>query len=268
MPAAMLEYAREIESARRAACEAAARISAHAVPERAPVSAEKAPDHPVTHADLEANAAIEDELRRAFPKDYLLSEESADDPARHAAERVWIVDPLDGTKEFIARIPEYAVSIALVVAGEPRVGVVYSPPDRECFWAVAGAGAYLDDRRLTISACARLADSTLLSSRTEMRRGQVEVVRPRVRELRPVGSAALKLAWVAAGRGDVWLSMAPKSEWDVAAGDLLVREAGGVFVTGRGRPPTYNQRDVALAPPMAAGPPVLVDALRALALTP
>ncbi len=81
------------------------------------------------------------------------------------------------------------------------------------------------------------------------------------RELRPVGSVALKLAWIAAGRGDLWISAAPKSEWDVCAGDLLVREAGGRFVTLAEGSRAYNQEDVLLRPPMAAGSPVLVEAL-------
>jgi myo-inositol-1(or 4)-monophosphatase len=102
----------------------------------------------------------------------------------------------------------------------------------------------------------------MLSSRTEMKRGQVEAFRGLVKRVDPVGSVALKLALVAAGRADVWLSAAPKSEWDVCAGDLLVREAGGAFVEFARGARRYNQRDILLQPLMAAGPKHLVDELR------
>jgi myo-inositol-1(or 4)-monophosphatase len=262
------EFEREIAVARELAVQAGARIAEHAARDRS--SWDKADDHPVTQADLEANALIGAGLARAFPGDGLLSEETADSPERTRAERVWIVDPLDGTKEFIENVPEYAVSIALALAGQPVVGVVYQPLTRECFWAVRGAGAWLGERRLHVSARAQLADAVVLTSRTEMRRGQVERFRAAVGELRPIGSVAFKLALVAAARGDAWLSMAGKSEWDVCAGHLLVREAGGVFtnllLTGEER--DYNRSDVLLQPPMAAGPAPLVAALARLGKEP
>ena len=140
--------------------------------------------------------------------------------------------------------------------------MVYQPQTRECFWGAAGRGAWLGDRRLRISRAARLEDAVMLSSRTEMSRGQVDCYRDWFCEVRPVGSVALKLAYAAAARGDLWISMAPKSEWDVCAGDLLVREAGGVLVTLDAGERRYNQRDVLLQPVMAAGPAALVDELR------
>jgi myo-inositol-1(or 4)-monophosphatase len=254
-------FEREIEVARRAAATAAKVIAEFARGTRK--SWDKAEDSPVTQADLAANTAIVKELRDNFPSDLVLSEESVDAPERASAGRLWIVDPLDGTKEFIEGVPQYAVSIALTIDGEPVVGVVHNPMAQECFWGALGQGAYQDDRRLQISTCGALADCVMLSSRTEMRRGQVDAYKNRVKEIQPIGSVALKLAWIAAGRGDVWLSMAPKSEWDVCAGHLLVREAGGVFVTFDSGERRYNQSDILLQPPMAAGPVKLVDALRA-----
>ena len=170
-----------------------------------------------------------------------------------------MVDPLDGTKEFIEGVPQFAVSIALVLRGEPVVGVVAHPPSGECFWGAQGLGAFAGEQPLGISTTARLSDAVALVSRTEQRRGQLSRWSDWFRELRPVGSVALKLAWIAAGRGDLWLSAAPKSEWDVCAGDLLVREAGGRLVCSASGPRVYNQRDVLLEPPMLAGPPALVD---------
>jgi len=253
---------REVEVACRAAANAAAIIAEFSEGPRK--SWDKAEDSPVTKADLAANAAIVAELVTHFPKDGILSEESVDSPERRGAERLWIVDPLDGTKEFIEGVPQFAVSIALTIRGEPVVGVVYNPMTKECFHGARGMGAYLDGQRLSVSRCERLELALMLSSRTEMKRGQVDLYSPHVREIQPVGSVALKLAWVAAGRGDVWLSMAPKSEWDVCGGHLLVLEAGGCFETWDRGERRYNQQDILLSPPMAAGPAPLVAALRQL----
>lgn len=244
-------YEAELTAARRAADQAGAIIARHAGGERE--SWEKGEDSPVTQADLEANRAIEQILRDAFPEDAILSEETADSPERTGAERVWIIDPLDGTKEFIAGIPEYAVSIALCRGGEPVVGVVTQPMTGECFWAVQGGGAHVGDEPVKVLDPDTLESSAVLSSRTEMKRGQVDPYRDWFRELTPVGSVALKLALVAAGRADGWLSLAPKNEWDVCAGDLLVREAGGAFRTLADGVRVYNQKHTLLDSPMAAG---------------
>ncbi len=253
-----MDLGREADTARAAAAVAGERIARLAGRRRE--SVEKSADHPVTQADLAANRAIESVLHDAFPGDAILSEETRDSPERLRAERVWVVDPLDGTKEFIEGVPEFAVSIALVMHGEPVVGVVLQPTTQECFWGARGEGAWLGARRLRVSGATRLEDCRALSSRAELQRGQLERQAAWFREVVPVGSAALKLAFVAAARADLWLSVAPKSEWDVCAGDLLVREAGGVFATLEHGPRVYNQSDVLLAPPMAAGPAALVAA--------
>jgi myo-inositol-1(or 4)-monophosphatase len=245
-----------MQVAREAALAAGQIISRYAGGERE--SWEKGEDSPVTHADLEANRAILTLIRDAFPDDAILSEETRDSETRLGAERVWIVDPLDGTKEFIARIPEFAVSVALALRGEPVVGVVYQPLDGECFTASRGSGSRLNGERLRVSELTRLDECRVIASRTEISRSQLAPYEEWFREVRPVGSVALKLAWIAAGRGDLWISAAPKSEWDVCAGDVLVREAGGLFSTLERGIREYNQRNVLLQPPMVAGPAPLV----------
>jgi myo-inositol-1(or 4)-monophosphatase len=255
-----LAYESEVAAAREAADAAAKIIARRSQGSRE--SWDKAEDNPVTLADLEANRAIETTLRAAFPEDAILSEETRDSPARFGYERVWIIDPLDGTKEFVQGIPEFAVSIALALQGEPVVGVVQQPLTGECFWGARGEGAWLGGERVSVIPAAPLEQSKVLSSRTEMKRGQVDRYRDWFAEIQPVGSVALKLALVAAGRSHGWLSLAPKSEWDVCAGDLLVREAGGRFETWDRGVRTYNQENLLLNPPMAAGAPGWVAALR------
>ncbi len=253
-----MDLEREAAAARAAAEAAGAIIARHAAGARK--SWDKAEDNPVTHADLEANRAILAVLERSFPCDAILSEETRDSPERRRAERLWVIDPLDGTKEFVEGVPEFAVSIGLVIRGEPVVGVVQQPLTGELFWGVQGGGAWLGGTRLHVAATRRLEESRVLSSRTELGRGQLERQRGWFREVVPVGSAALKLACVAAARADLWFSVAPKSEWDVCAGDLLVREAGGLFLSLDAGPRSYNCEDVLLQPPLVAGAPALVEA--------
>jgi len=221
---------------------------------------DKGEDDPVSLADLEADRAIAKRLRDAFPDDAILSEESDSDDVRLASERVWIVDPLDGTKEFARRIPEFAVSIALVTDGQPVVGVAFNPVAEVCVWASRGDGTFRDGAPVRVSRCERLEDAVLVVSRSEIERGEIEPFAGWFAEVRPVGSIAWKLALIASGDGDFNVSVAPKNEWDVCAGDLLVREAGGVYADAAGAPRRYNQRDVGIRAGMSAGPAALVAA--------
>jgi myo-inositol-1(or 4)-monophosphatase len=261
------EFARERKVALATANKAAAVLMRHfAVPSE---SWEKSKDNPVTHADLESDRTICAHLRQEFPEDALLSEETAGKASRHVSRRTWIIDPMDGTKEFVARIPEFAVSIALAETGEPVVGVVLNPAAGVAVVASRGGGTWRAPwkdgetgpfARVAVSRCTRLSDAILIASRTEISRGAFEPYEKWFREVRPVGSIAWKLASVASGHGDLNLSLAPKSEWDVCAGDLLVREAGGVYVSFDGVRRTYNQPDPRIEQGMAAGSPALVEA--------
>lgn len=248
---------RELAIAREAAS-SAGEIIARYCKERNLHHWHKDDDSPVTEADLEANAAIERALRAAFPGDAILSEEAVDLGHSRGAERLWIIDPLDGTKELIAGIPEFAVSVGLAVAGEPVLGCVYQPLTHECYWAAKSTGAFLDGTRISVSGVRRLSDATLLSSRTETKRSQLEPYAHLFARMEPTGSAALKLSYLACGRGDLWISTAPKNEWDVCAGDLILREAGGTMITLGSGVRTYNQEKPLLEPPIVAGSPDLV----------
>jgi myo-inositol-1(or 4)-monophosphatase len=256
-PGAM-SYTRELEVALEAAREAGGILRRHY--EGGTQQWEKSKDNPVTAADLEAEAAIRARLAAAFPDDALLSEETVSDPARIRVRRAWIVDPMDGTKEFTRRIPEFAVSIALAEAGEPVVGVIHNPAAGVTVWAARGSGSWRDGERVRVRATAKLEEAVVIASRTEISKQQFAPYEGWFRELRPVGSIAWKLACIASGDGDLNVSVAPKNEWDVCAGDVLVREAGGVYVAFDGSGRLYNQAKTLIEVGMAAGNPGLVEA--------
>lgn len=217
----------------------------------------KGPDQPLTEADLEANHILRTALTGARPEYGWLSEETADAPDRLGRRRVWIVDPVDGTKSFISGEPEFAVSVGLAEDGLAMLGVVYNPATREVYWAVAGGGAWLgrapeagggalgrapgiqDVRPLEVRRGERHA---MLASRSEIEAGEMEPFREEW-QLLPLGSTAYKLARVAEGVGEAFVSRGPKSEWDVCAGGLIVTEAGGRATDLRGTPLRYNRRD-------------------------
>ena len=252
-----MPYDRELEVALEAAREAGAVLRRHY--ERGTESWEKSEDNPVTLADLESDRVISERLGAAFPDDAILSEETVSDLSRLQNARVWIVDPMDGTKEFTQKIPEFGASIALVEEGEPVVGVILNPAAGVTVWASRGGGTRRDGRPVQVSGCESLAEATVIASRTEISRNQFEPYEGWFRELRPVGSIAWKLACIACGEGDLNVSVAPKNEWDVCAGDLLVREAGGVYVAFDGGVRRYNQEKTLIEAGMAAGPPGLVE---------
>ncbi|MEZ4216206.1 MAG: inositol monophosphatase [Myxococcota bacterium] len=263
---------RELATALAAARDAGAivRDAWDAIAARPPDARAPAPrdasETPVTRADLAADAAIRARVAREHPDDGWCSEESG--PRTGA--RTWIVDPLDGTHELLALVPELAVSIALVERGAPLVGVVANPIAGVVVAAVRGGGCFRDGARARVSTQCELARATALASRSESRRGDWEPIAGWFGAVRPTGSAAWKLAAVACGEGDLTVSVRPKRSWDVCAGDLLVREAGGIYADASLRAPRYAPPGCALPAGMAAGPRALVAALfaRAGALAP
>ncbi len=206
----------------------------------------KGKDNPVTEADLEADRALKKLLHDPFPEYGWLSEETADSEARLECRRVWIVDPLDGTKEFIKGIPEFCVAVALVEDGEPVLGVTYNPIKREMFWSARGLGCHLNSAPARVTRTRALHRANVLASRSEAARGEWEVFHGRLK-VSPTGSVAYKLALVAAGMADATFTRSPKSEWDIASGAALLREAGGTMTDIHGLPIRFNQRHVKVA---------------------
>jgi len=207
--------------------------------------AEKSHDNPVTAADLEADEALKSTILGAFPDDGWLSEETVDSEDRLSRRRVWIVDPLDGTKEFIGRIPEFVVCVALVEDGLPRVAVEYNPVHDELFSARKGGGTFLNGQRVHVSSQADLRHASVLASRSEDARGEWDPYRSKMK-VNLTGSVAYKFGLVAAGRHDATFTLTPKNEWDICAGSLLVAEAGGMVTDPDGRAIRFNNEETLL----------------------
>ena len=196
---------------------------------------------PVTNADRAANDFLHERLLHLLPDAGWLSEETRDNDERLTKDYVWIVDPIDGTKEFIDRVPHYAVSVALIYHSQLILGVVYNPSKNECFSALREYGAWLNAE--PIRADYHETDKMrVLGSRTEINRGEFEPFAGHL-EVVAVGSIAYKLALIAAGKANATFSLTPKNEWDIAAGVLLMEEAGGMITDKLRRPFVFNQSD-------------------------
>jgi myo-inositol-1(or 4)-monophosphatase len=210
----------------------------------------KAPNDFVTEVDRAAEEAIIDILLAAYPGHAILAEESGNTRGARDSEYVWIIDPLDGTTNFIHGLPVYAVSIALAHRGQVQQAVVYDPTRNDLFFASKGRGAFLNDRRLRVSKRTRMAES-LIGTGFPFRKGDdfkrylqiFEDVMHHCAGLRRPGAAALDLCYVAAGYYDGFFETG-LSPWDVAAGSLIVTEAGGLVGNFTGEADFLYQREV------------------------
>ncbi len=208
---------------------------------------EKGPSDLVTDADLASQEAVRRVLHNAFPDHDFLSEEEPPSgaPARHEDRYRWIVDPLDGTTNYVHQIPEFAVSLALERGGEVLVGTVFNPVSGECFMAEKGAGAFLNGRRLQVSRVESLAGAVVVASFPPRIGPDSPIIADFLRivgaaqSMRRTGSAALNLSFLAAGRYDGFWARDTKV-WDVAAGALLISEAGGIMTSLDGGPFRLN----------------------------
>ena len=211
----------------------------------------KAGDEPVTRADREASELILAGLARAFPDDVRISEEAPDDPRRSAgADRIWFVDPLDGTRDFIKGQPGFAVMIGLCVAGRPRVGVVYQPIGERLFAAAPGAGCRLSEaagaRALACSPTSDLARIRLVASRSH-RTAKIDEVKSAlgIADELNIGSVGLKLGLIALGERDLYVNPSSRSKaWDTCAPEVILREAGGTLTDLWGEPLRYLAPDL------------------------
>ncbi len=237
--------------------------------ERVQVSRKRTNDF-VTEVDHAAEEAIIDTLLGAYPDHAVLAEESGHRPGKdaaalmHEAEHVWVIDPLDGTTNFIHGFPQYAVSIALMQRGVITQAVVYDPTRDELFTASKGRGAFLNDRRIRVSKRSRIEESLIGTGFPYRQLDHLDdylrlfrIVTEKSASVRRPGAAALDLAYVACGRYDAFFEfgLAP---WDVSAGSLLITEAGGLVGNFRG------DADYLFSEQVVAGAPKVFGALLAL----
>ncbi len=215
--------------------------------------------NPVTTADNAADTRLKEILMVARPNYGWLSEETVDSPERLTKDRVWIVDPLDGTKEFIEGVPHFVVSVALVENGNPIVGVLYNPITAETFTAAKGEGAELNGEEIQCATKDNVGNMVILNSRSETRRGLWAPYDGTFGELRAIGSVAYKLGLTAAGQADIFASLRPKNEWDICAGNCIINEAGGKLIDLKGNRVVFNREKTLIEPGLIAGDIDAVD---------
>lgn len=218
----------------------------------------KTPDQPVTEADLVADELLRSRLLADRPAYGWLSEETADSTDRLSRQRVWVVDPIDGTNSFVAGIPEFVVSVGLVDEGITTAAAVYNPVTRELYQAVKGGGATRNGVRIHVASAVECGSRPImLASRWEIEAGLVEGYRE-FWQIAALGSTAYRMLKVADGTAHAFVTPATKNEWDVCAAALVVNEAGGRVGRGDGGELRFNRAEPVLEGIMAWSPGVEV----------
>jgi myo-inositol-1(or 4)-monophosphatase len=246
----------------RAAIELARGVFARFTPGE--IAAEYKSGHdPVTEADTALDAVLRKTLLREG--EGWLSEETADDLVRLNYERAWVVDPLDGTREFVEGIPEFCVSIAMVERGRPVAGGICNPATNEVFLGSIESGLEFNGAAARVSQRNTLSGATVLASRSETKRGEWKNFGNAPFKVKPMGSVAYKLARVAAGLEDITFTLTPKHEWDVAGGAALILSAGGCVRTLADTDLVCNQRNALISGLIACGPGIKNELMEFLA---
>jgi 3'(2'), 5'-bisphosphate nucleotidase len=243
------ELAREVEVAQRLGSEAGVLVMQYHGSQL--TVDRKVGNEPVTIADRESSDLIVRGLREAFPDDVVISEENADDLRRLTARRVWYVDPIDGTKDFIRGEDGFCVMIGLCIAARPAVGVVVQPLHKRIFSAAPGAGAWIEapdhpPRRAAVSDVSELTQARLVASKSH-RDTTIDKVKSAlgISDELNIGSIGLKLGVIAVGERDLYVNPAPHcSAWDTAGPEALLVEAGGRLSDLHGRPLRYDVEQI------------------------
>ncbi len=221
----------------------------------------KSDGSPVTEADLAVNAYLTEHLRGSRPDYAWLSEETEDDHSRRSASRLFVVDPIDGTLAFVRRRPHFTVCVAVVEEGQPVAGAVYNPMTEESFTAARGHGAFLNGAPIQVTDRRELEGSRMQASKTTLGHPRWQQPWPPMQIENP-NSIAYRIVQVASGKFDAALTMASLHDWDVAAADIILREAGGLMTSIDGAAPHYNG-DAVIQPSVLAAGPALHAVLRA-----
>ncbi len=235
----------------KSALDESARIARSFTPDKFDTQ-QKGKRGPVTAADRAVNEFLLETLPREG--DGWLSEETADEHSRLDRRRVWIVDPIDGTLEFVEGIPEWCVSIGLVEDGRAVAGGICNPAVGEVFLGSLETGISFNGKALEVPVRRTLKDQLVLASRSEIKRGEWAAYEGRGLTIQPMGSVAYKLARVAAGLANATWTLVPKHEWDVAAGAALIAASGGIVRTLDGEAPVFNRPKPKFTGLLAFGP--------------
>ncbi len=211
----------------------------------------KSGDSPVSEADIAVNDFLVARLPSLMPQAGWLSEETEDDLARTSSGAVWVVDPIDGTRAYIAGRADWSISVALVEDERPAVAALYAPVTNEMFLAQRGGGATLNGRRLQVSPGETLNGARCAGPQSYLKR--LTQLNPRILGQPKINSLALRIAKVAEGEFDAAFASRNSHDWDLAAADLLVHEAGGALTDSAGHSLIYNQPDLTHGALVAAG---------------
>jgi myo-inositol-1(or 4)-monophosphatase len=250
------DLAREVGIA-RAAVEAASALALDHW-KRGPLYWDKSDGSPVSEGDLAVDRQLREALGKERPDYGWLSEETPDDLARLAKRRVWIADPIDGTRDFIAGGVDWCIALALLDEGKPILAIVSCPARKEVFIARRGEGATRNEEPLKMAKNLRLDDAMIVANRSVLARlGKTSGSAPNL-------ALSLRLCRIAEGHLDATVATTPKHDWDLAPGDLMVREAGGRVSTAEGAPYLFNRRETRQAGLIAAPPRLHQDIVEAL----
>jgi myo-inositol-1(or 4)-monophosphatase len=218
---------------------------------------EKAEGEPVCEIDLAVDVLLRERLRAIDPEAGWLSEETADDRSRLDHDRIWVVDPIDGTRDYLRGGPGWAISVALIDRGRPRIGVLIAPARGESWMASAGGGATRNGVPLAASGQTSLDGARVpTDNAAKWLPGAVKVAKP--------NSIALRMAMVASGEADFVATIGSGHEWDIAAAELIATEAGAIVTDAEGAAIVYNSSDTAVFGMLAAAPGLHAEALAAI----
>ena len=200
----------------------------------------KTESQPVTNADREIDSYLKSYFKAHTPDFGWLSEESPDDKSRLNRDFFWCLDPIDGTRSYINKKSEYTISLALIGKNQPLIGYVINPETNEYFYAEKGNGAYCNEQKITVSNSTQLDNCEIAISSSEIKRlKSYEIFK--TKKIKKIGSIAYKVALVAKGEIDVAISFFQKNDWDLAAADLIIKEAGGNLKDINGNEICYNK---------------------------
>ena len=221
----------------------------------------KSENQPVTNADIEINNFLLDFFKEKTPNFGWLSEESLDDNSRFETDFFWCLDPIDGTRSYILGKPEYTISLALINNFKPIMGIIYNPTTNEFFHAEEDKGAFCNKTRIKVNSARNFDVCSLAISNSE-----INILKSHnffnFKEVKKIGSIAYKIALVAKGKIDIAISLTKKNDWDLAAADLLIREANGKIMETNGKKIIYNTQNLNINSVMAANNNIISDLKR------